>query len=179
MLRSIAILFVLLCTVTARADEGRIDQLFSQLAAASDAGQAQAVEVQLRRIWSDTGDPDLNKLMTAGQDAMARQDAAAALASFDALLARRPDHAEAHLRRAQVLIMLGEIDRAQADAATALEREPRHFRALQVLGFIHAARGEQGAAIDAYERALALNPNLLTVRAQIERLRGSASPNHI
>lgn len=174
MLRVIAVLALLLSAMPARADAPtrRLDQLFGQLAAATDANQAQAVEVQIRRIWSRTGDPELDKLMAAGQDAMVRRDTAAALAAFDALLAQRPDHAEAHLRRAQVLIMLGEIDRALADAEAALAHEPRHFRALQALGLIHAARGEQSAAIDAYERALALNPFLTTVRAQIERLRG-------
>jgi tetratricopeptide (TPR) repeat protein len=160
--------------VSARADQPstRLDDLFHQLAVASDSQQAQTVELQIRRIWSQTGNPELDKLMTAGQDAMVRRDTAAALAAFDALLTQRPDHAEAHLRRAQVLIMIGEIDRAQADAEAALAHEPRHFRALQALGLIHAARGEESAAIDAYERALALNPFLASARQQIERLRG-------
>jgi tetratricopeptide (TPR) repeat protein len=175
MLRLTAVLALLFSalSVPALADEpGRLDQLFGQLAAAADARQAQAVEVQIRRIWTATGDPDLDKEMSAGQSAMIHHDTAAALAMFDSVLARRPDHAEAHLRRAQVLIMMGEIDRAQADAEAALAHEPRHFRALQALGLIHAARGEEDAALEAYERALALNPNLTTVRQQIDRLRG-------
>jgi tetratricopeptide (TPR) repeat protein len=165
----------------ARADEpsARLDDLFHQLAAATNPQQAIEVEVQIRRIWSQTGDPELDKLMTAGQAAMLQHDSAAALAAFDALLARRPDHAEAHLRRAQVLITMGEIDRAQADAEAALQDEPRHFRALQALGLIHAARGEESAALDAYERALALDPFLAAVRQQVERLRGTQSRRHI
>jgi tetratricopeptide (TPR) repeat protein len=173
---------VLLATVApARADQpsARLDDLFHQLAVATNPQQATEVEVQIRRIWSQTGDPDLDKLMTAGQAAMLRHDSAAALAAFDALLARRPDHAEAHLRRAQVLITMGEIDRAQADAEAALADEPRHFRALQALGLIHAARGEESAALDAYERALALDPFLAAVRQQVERLRGTESRRHI
>jgi Tfp pilus assembly protein PilF len=157
----------------------RLDDLFRQLAAAADAQQAQTVEVQIRRIWSETGDATLDKLMTAGQDAMIRRETAAALAAFDALLSARPDHAEAHLRRAQVLIMMGEVDRALADAEAALAREPRHFRALQALGLIHAARGEAAAALDAYRRALALNPNLAVVRQQIERLQGAETRRQI
>jgi tetratricopeptide (TPR) repeat protein len=167
--------------VPARADEpaARLNDLFHQLAAAADQQQAQSVEVQIRRIWAQTGNPELDKLMTAGQDAMVRRDTAAALVAFDALLAQRPDHAEAHLRRAQVLIMMGQIDRAQADAEAALAHEPRHFRALQALGLILAARGEDGAALDAYERALALHPFLAVVRQQIERLRGAENRRHI
>jgi tetratricopeptide (TPR) repeat protein len=186
MLRSIAGLLAVVLVVgglagraPARADQIRIDDLFHQLAAATDQQQAQQVEVQIRRIWSQTGDPELDKLMTAGQNAMVRRDTAAALAAFDTLLARRPDHAEAHLRRAQVLIMMGDIDRAQADAEAALAHEPRHFRALQALGLIHAARGEASAALDAYERALALDPFLASVRQQVERLRGEESRGHI
>ncbi len=181
MLRAIAVVLAMLSAgVSARADEAvRLDDLFVQLSAARDQQQAQTVEVQIRRIWSATGDPDLDKLMTGGQSAMLRQDTAAALAAFDALIARRPDHAEAHLRRAQVLIMMGEVERARAAAEAALQHEPRHFRALQALGLIHAARGEQSAAIAAYERALALNPFLVTVRAQIERLRGAENRGRI
>src|SRR5438477_12163921 len=98
MLREIAgmLAVVLLAVgVSARADEpvARLNDLFHQLAAAADQQQAQTVEVQIRRIWAQTGNPDLDKLMTAGQDAMVRRDTAAALAAFDALLVQRPDHA--------------------------------------------------------------------------------------
>jgi hypothetical protein len=44
---------------------------------------------------------------------------------------------------------------------------------------IHAARGEDGAALDAYERALALYPSLAAVRQQVERLRGDERRRHI
>ena len=104
--------------------------MFQRLADAPNAETAQAVEVQIRRIWSATGDSDLDRIMSAGQTAMVSGELGRALSLFDALIAQRPDHAEAHLRRAQVLITMRDLDRAEADIDIAVSSEPRHFRAL-------------------------------------------------
>jgi bisphosphoglycerate-dependent phosphoglycerate mutase len=51
--------------------------------------------------------------------------------------------------------------------ARTLELEPRHFGALAGLGLIAAAEDKGEEAIDAWERALAVNPNMPTVRQNI------------
>jgi tetratricopeptide (TPR) repeat protein len=85
----------------------------------------------------------------------------AALADCDAVIAARPDFADAHRQRAEVLLALGGRNK---EAGAALDEYLRRGGKLtpdvcQKRGVLHAQRGEYGAAVEAYTQALLLRRN--------------------
>jgi hypothetical protein len=60
---------------------------------------------------------------------------------------------------------------AEADAEKVVALEPRHFGALSGLGLIAQARNDDLAALDAFERALAVNPHMPQIRTAVDDLR--------
>jgi len=49
--------------------------------------------------------------------------------------------------------------------------EPRHFGALSGLGLIAQARNDDLAALEAFERALAVNPHMPQIQTAVDALR--------
>jgi tetratricopeptide (TPR) repeat protein len=151
--------------------ESRLDRLFERLKAAADATEARRIEGQIWAIWLEPGDPAAGSLMRLALDAQTRGDLFGAFALFDAIVNLRPDYAEGWNRRATVLYQLGRHEDSRKDAEKTLALEPRHFGALSGLGLIAAERNDEDAAIDAFERALAVNPHMAQIRAQVDALR--------
>ena len=83
-----------------------------------------------------------------------------ALELLDALVKLRPDYTEAWNRRATVYYLKDDYDRALHDIEQVLAREPRHFGALAGLGMIMRDLGDDKRALDAFRKALAINPHL-------------------
>ena len=93
---------------------------------------------------------------------------------LDRLVAERPLWAEAWNRRAIVHFLLDDDIAAVADIQRTLALEPRHFGALAGLGQIALRNGDGTAALAAFEQALALNPNLDSLRDALVLLRPPA-----
>ncbi len=72
-----------------------------------------------------------------------------------------PDFAEAWNRRAVLYYTTGQYRKAIANCEKTLELVPFHFGALHGLGLCHAALGEFTAAIQAFRRALDVQPYAL------------------
>mgnify|MGYP002777054391 FL=1 len=77
------------------------------------------------------------------------------------LIEQLPDFAEAWNRRAVLYYVRQEFRKAIADCQTALELNPIHFGALHGLGLCYAALGEYRDAIQAFRRALEIQPYAL------------------
>ena len=60
--------------------------------------------------------------------------------------------------------------RAMADIQEVLNREPRHFGALAGLGMILEEVGENKQALEAYRKALAVNPHMQKIPEQVKAL---------
>lgn len=73
-------------------------------------------------------------------------------------IAGMPDFAEAWNRRAVVRYMKGDFWRAIADCEKVLDLVPYHFGALHGLGLCHMSLGNHTAAIQAFRRALKVQP---------------------
>ena len=67
--------------------------------------------------------------------------------------------------------MRDEYPAAIADTRKALELEPRQFMALQGLGDLLSALGDDKGALKAYEAALAINPSMEQAKRQADTLR--------
>jgi tetratricopeptide (TPR) repeat protein len=77
---------------------------------------------------------------------------------------------EAWNRRATVFFLKRDYGSALADLQQVLAREPRHFGALAGLGAIMQDIGDDKAALEAYRRALVIDPHLKGVSEKVKTL---------
>ena len=82
-----------------------------------------------------------------------------------------PDFAEGWNKRATLFYLLGQFDASMTDIDHTLELEPRHFGALSGLGLIQMILEHDEQAVDAFERALSIHPQMTGPRANIEVLK--------
>lgn len=172
-------LVILPAVVTAGQNDPRLAPLFDKLKQAGSAAEAQIVERQIMRIWTEAGDPAADSLMRLGLTAETEGNLPGALLLFDAVTIRKPDFAEGWNRRATVLFMMGALDKSAEDVARVLELEPRHFGALSGLGSIEMQRGRVDAAIAAFEQALRIDPFMPSVKAHLDELRRKRARGNI
>lgn len=149
----------------------RLDGLFARLKAARDGAEADRIEQAIWRLWHVSGDAAVDGVMGRGLEALARRDYLAALEAFDAVVRAAPDFAEGWNKRATAYYLLGGYDASAADIERTLALEPRHFGALSGLGLVRLAQGDERAALDAFERALAAHPHLPGAETHIRALR--------
>jgi tetratricopeptide (TPR) repeat protein len=142
----------------------RLPALFERLHDTGNPGVAKLTEFMIWKIWGQSGEPALDRLMEEGEVAMESQDFRTAEARFSAVIAAKPDFAEGWNRRATLYYLTGKYPASLADIEHVLELEPRHFGAISGLGVVNMALDHNEAAQDAFERVLSLYP--LNVPAQ-------------
>jgi tetratricopeptide (TPR) repeat protein len=160
-----------LAAAPAQAADARLDRLFERLIATQDQADAKAIERSIWQIWLDPKDSSTQSLLDLALVAEQRGDQLGAFALFDAIVVLKPDYAEGWNRRATILFQLGRLDESKADAEKVVALEPRHFGALSGLGLIAQARNDDTAALEAFERALAVNPHMPQIRTAVDDLR--------
>jgi tetratricopeptide (TPR) repeat protein len=137
-----------------------LDFLFEALKAAPDADSAKLVEGRIWALWLASGSDTTDLLMLRVKAAIDGKDNGLALQLLDAVIALKPDYVEAWNRRATLYFANKDYGRSLADIRQVLAREPRHFGALSGLGIIMQELGEDRLALEAFRRALAVNPHL-------------------
>src|SRR3954468_20004690 len=147
-----------------------LDELFSRLAAAKDETEANGVAALIKRRWMRSGSDTADLLMTRAGDAIRDKDYPLAIELLDRVIALQPGWAEAWNRRATAFYLLDDPISAMADIHRALEHEPRHFGAWAGLGHIYMGTDDKKHALEAYRKALAIHPQLSTVKTMVERL---------
>jgi tetratricopeptide (TPR) repeat protein len=168
-LATYATLFVTAHAVAAQ-DDPRLDTLFKRLAAATDAHEAEIVENAIWTIWHQSGDADVDALLAYGIRAMAGGLNELALQAFTEVTRRAPRFAEGWNKRATVNYMMERNEDSIADIEKTLALEPRHFGALSGLGLVNLALGRDEAALEAFRRALAVDPHLPGAAERIREL---------
>src|SRR5918998_2187230 len=156
-----------------QADAGRratLDDLFARLAAAKDEAEAKGIAGLIERRWSRSGSDTADLLLTRASEAIQGKEFPLAIELLDRVLTLQPDWAEAWNRRATAFFLLDDTASAMADLRQVLTREPRHFGAWAGLGHIYNASGDKGRALEAYRKALAINPRMESLRSLVERL---------
>jgi tetratricopeptide (TPR) repeat protein len=152
-------------------DDPRLDGLFERLQTTSDPTEAHAVEQRIWRVWLESEDATVARLMQQGVLAMRGHDYGAALRTFDRMVEEAPDFAEGWNKRATVHFLMGNWRASVRDIQQTLALEPRHFGALFGLGLIYDALEEPEAALRSFEATLTLNPHSESTRERIEELR--------
>ena len=147
-----------------------LDFLFGALKAAPDDASAKAVEARIWAIWLQTPSDTAALLMLRAKAAIDARQMDVAVKLLDATIKLRPDFVEAWNRRATVYYLQNDYGRSLADIQQVLAREPRHFGALAGLGMIMQELGDDKHALDAFRKALAVNPHLEKVPDLVKTL---------
>ncbi len=122
-------------------------------------------------IWSRSGNQEIDRLFATGTDAMTEGRWDDAVAVFTRIIARDPDFAEGWNKRATVYFLMGAFEKSLADCDEVMKRNPYHYGALSGYGMIYMRLEEPERALEYFERALRVNPNMAEVRNTVELLR--------
>ena len=147
-----------------------LDVLFGALKAAPDEASAKHVEARIWAVWLQTPSDTAALLMMRAKAAMDAQQVDVALKLLDAVVKLRPDYIEGWNRRATIYYLRNDYTRSLEDIQQVLIREPRHFGALAGLGMIMQEIGDEKRALDAFRKALAVNPHLEKVPDLVKSL---------
>jgi len=147
-----------------------LDFLFGALKAAPNEASAKHVEARIWAMWMQTPSDTAALLMMRAKAAMDAQNIDVALKLLDSVVKLRPDYVEAWNRRATLYYLKNDYVHSMEDIQQVLIREPRHFGALAGLGMIMQDIGDDKRALDAFRKALAVNPYLEKVPELIKTL---------
>ena len=147
-----------------------LDFLFGALKVAPDETSAKTIEDRIWALWLTSGSDTCNLLMMRVKTAVDAENYDLAVRLLDSIIELRPNYVEAWNRRATVFFLQHDYGSALADLQQVLTREPRHFGALTGLGAIMQDVGDDKDALDAYRRALAVDPHLKGVAEKVKTL---------
>jgi tetratricopeptide (TPR) repeat protein len=147
-----------------------LDFLFGALKAAPDDDSARHVEARIWAQWSQTSSDTTALLMSRAKTALDAKQVDVALKLLTAVVKLRPDYIEGWNRRATLYYLQNDYTRSLEDIEQVLVREPRHFGALAGLGMIMQELGDEKRALDAFRKALAVNPRLEKVPELVKTL---------
>jgi tetratricopeptide (TPR) repeat protein len=128
-------------------------------------------EQALWEIWSRSGNQEITRLFETGTHALSQGRWRDAVAAFTKIIERDPDFAEGWNKRATAYYLMGEYQKSLADCDEVVKRNPLHYGALSGYGMIYIQLDQPAKALEYFERALAVNPNLDGVQNTVERLR--------
>jgi tetratricopeptide (TPR) repeat protein len=148
-----------------------LDGLFAALKAAPNAQVAKQIEKRIEGALAVTESDTLNLLMVRAQAVMQAKEFKTAQELLDSIIQINPQYTEAWARRATLHFVQKDIFRSLADLRVVLAQEPRHYQALAGLGIILQDIGEEKRALDAYRRALEINPHLENIPDIVRRLK--------
>ena len=147
-----------------------LDFLFGALKVAPDEASAKHVEARIWALWTQTPSDTTALLMMRARAAMEAQQMDVARKLLDAVIKLRPDYVEGWNRRATLYYLQNDYAHSIEDIQQVLAREPRHFGALTGLGMIMQDLGDDKRALDAFRKALAIDPYLDKVPELVKTL---------
>ena len=136
-----------------------------------DEGVRAAAESSVWQIWSRSGDPKIDALFSVGVEQMTRGDANGSIATFTEIIARKPDFAEGWNKRATIYYLVGEYEKSLKDCDEVVKRNPQHWGVLAGYGQIYLALDKPELALEYFQKALKVNPNLRSLEAAVADLK--------
>jgi tetratricopeptide (TPR) repeat protein len=136
-----------------------------------DEGVRALAERAVWQVWSRADDPEVDALFQRGVEQMNQGAAEGAIDTFTAIIKKKPDFAEGWNKRATIYFLVGEYEKSLADCAEVVKRNPDHFGVLSGYGQIYVQLDQPERALDYFQRALKVNPNLHQVEIAVEQLK--------
>ncbi len=128
-------------------------------------------ESSLWQVWSRSGDPEIDALFRLGVEQMSQGAAPSAIETFTTIIQKKPDFAEGWNKRATIYYLVGEYEKSLRDCDEVVKRNPQHWGVLAGYGQIYLALDKPELALDYFQRALKVNPNLQRVEAAVAELK--------
>jgi len=123
------------------------------------------------QVWSRSGNENVDRLFAVGVEQMSARRGELAVETFTEIVQRHPEFAEGWNKRATVYYLLGEYQKSLADCDEVMKRNPYHFGALSGYGMIYLELDQPAKALDYFQQALGVNPNLESIRQTVEMLK--------
>lgn len=145
-------------------------ELYERLGTAQTAAAAEPIMEAIEDLWAVSGSDTVDLLMSRAAQFAKDVEIDLSLAILDAVVDIAPDEAEAWYLRAKVNMLKGKPERAISDLRRALNLDAKHYRAIADLGLLLEQLGAKKEALEAYRRALAVNPFLEDAQLGVEAL---------
>ena len=135
-----------------------------------DRGVRMLADHGIRPLWTRIGNPGLESGLRRLMRLNRQHQFASAIDLADELIDLAPAFAEAWNQRAIAAYHLEDYRQAVSDCRRTLELNPWHFLAALGSANCHLEDGDIIEALEDFRRALTINPDLDTVRSQIDYL---------
>ena len=147
-----------------------LGELYDQLPAAKDLGEARPIMESIEELWRISGSDTIDLLLSRSERFIKDTDLDLAAEILDATIDLAPETAEAWHKRATVEFLRKDYESALTDVRRSLSLDPRNYRALNDLGIMLEAVGQKKDALEAYRKALKANPFLDETRDAVKEL---------
>ena len=144
------------------ANQDAIPSLVAALAH-EDSGTRDNAEQALWSIWFRSDDESVDVMMQNGTSQIKKQRYDEAIQVFTEVIQIAADFPEGYNQRAIAYFMSDELSKSIEDCKRTIELNPFHFGALAGMGQCYLKLGDLTAALDAFQRALEINPNLYAI----------------
>lgn len=141
-----------------------LQELYDQLRKAKDAAAAEPIIESIEEAWHTSGSDTVDLLMSRVDNFVLEADLDLARQVLDAVTDIAPGNAEAWHQRAIVHLMQNDTEAGLADLRRTLDIDPDNYKALRDLGAALQQTGNTRGALEAYRKALEVNPFLEQAR---------------
>jgi tetratricopeptide (TPR) repeat protein len=155
----------------AQLGDPRAAQPLAQALRDDDVLVRETAERALWSIWHRSGKPEVDTRLQDALMAMQRGAFEQAVAIFTEVIEMAPDFAEAYNKRATTYYLTQEFEKSISDCDKALTLNPIHFGALSGAGLCYLGLRNLVKALDYFERAIAVNPNMPQIQRYIEDIK--------
>jgi tetratricopeptide (TPR) repeat protein len=129
-------------------------------------------EQSLWAIWLRSGDQAIDNLLREAAALLQRGLRREAIQVLTTVIEQRPDFPEGYNQRAIAYYLNNDYALSLADCERVVALNPVHFGAWAGMGHCYLHLRNQEKALEAYERALGINPNMEQIRFIVQQLRG-------
>lgn len=146
-------------------------ELYDRLGQAGSPTAAEPITRAIEELWAISGSDTVDLLMSRAAQFANAAETDLSLSILDAIVDIAPGEAEAWYLRAKVNVLAGKPEGALIDLRRALNLDAKHYRAIADLGLLLEQLGAKKEALEAYRRALAVNPFLDDAKAGVDALK--------
>jgi len=148
-----------------------LTELYDRLATAKTDAEADGLVRAITKVQLQSGSDTTDLLMTRALTAIDAKRFDTAIELLSSIVKLSPDYTEAWNKRSLAYFLKNDYTRSVADIAQTLKRDPRHYGAWAGLGAILESLGDKKHAYAAYEKAIAINPHLPTIRKELDDMK--------
>lgn len=148
----------------------RMNALYDALERAPNAAAAKAIETRIEIARMESGSATADLLMSRVRTSLEAKDNGLALELLNSVVDLAPNFIEARAQRATLYYESKDVGRALADLRVIVAKDPRHYTALTGLGIIFGELDQDKLALEAFRRAMKVNPHIDGVTEIVKKL---------